>query len=208
MDANTSSHPAGANEIEEVEITGSHIRGEAQVGSPLIMLDRDYIAQSGAQTTEELLNTLPQNFQGGYSSSNNATNTVPPPGAAFDASYGASANLRGLGPGSTLVLINGARTPLSGLGADHSDLSMIPLSAIDHVVILVDGASAIYGADAAAGVINFIMKSDYDGAETGVTAATPTRNGGGQQYTASQLVGGSWPSGNALLSYQYGRACP
>ena len=94
--------------------------------------------------------------------------------------------LRGLGVAATLVLVNGHRQPLSGLNGEFVDVSNIPLAAVDRIEIVPDGASAAYGSDAIAGVVNIIMKDDFQGAETQVRyGGTP---GGRDDITASQLL--------------------
>jgi iron complex outermembrane recepter protein len=115
--------------------------------------------------------------------------------------YGSGIDLRGLGVAATLVLVNGHRQPLSGLNGDFVDVSNIPLAAVDRIEILPDGASALYGSDAIAGVVNIIMKDDFDGAETQLRyGGTP---GGRHDVVASQLLGTHWDSGKAMLVYQY-----
>jgi iron complex outermembrane receptor protein len=79
---------------------------------------------------------------------------------------------------------------------------MIPLSAVDRVEILADGASALYGADAIGGVVNVILRRDVTGADSGLRYSAAT-DGGSSQYMASQVVGHSWSTGNAMLTYEY-----
>src|SRR5262249_3745250 len=112
-----------------------------------------------------------------------------------------SANLRGLGSDSTLVLINGQRAAVTGLQGSV-DISAIPLAAIDRVEIVTDGASALYGSDAVGGVGNFILKSDYSGADTSAEVGYPT-DGGAVSQRYGQLLGSRWDTGSALLAYQY-----
>jgi iron complex outermembrane recepter protein len=115
--------------------------------------------------------------------------------------WGSGIDLRGLGVAATLVLVNGHRQPLSGLNGDFVDVSNIPMAAVDRIEILPDGASALYGSDAIAGVVNIIMKDDFDGAETQVRYGGAP--GGRDDVTASQLLGTHWGSGKAMLVYQY-----
>src|SRR6185437_8064935 len=115
--------------------------------------------------------------------------------------YGSGINLRGLGVAATLVLVNGHRQPLSGLNGDFVDVSNIPMAAVDRIELLPDGASAAYGSDAIAGVVNIIMKDHFDGAETQVRYGGAP--GGRDDVTASQLLGTHWSSGNMMLVYQY-----
>ncbi len=111
-------------------------------------------------------------------------------------------NLHGLGPGATLVLVDGHRLAPAGNGGDFADVGLIPLSAVERVEILTDGASAVYGADAVAGVVNFVLRKDYEGAETTLRGGTTT-DGGGTQRIASQLFGHTWSSGSAVLNYEF-----
>ncbi len=103
-----------------------------------------------------------------------------------------TASLRGLGGQATLVLVNGKRVGTFGgaiNGAEGVNLASIPFTAIDRVEVLKDGASAIYGSDAIAGVINFIMRQDFTGVEATAWAGTPTRTGGGDQYNFKATAG-------------------
>ena len=154
--------------MEEIIVTGTNIRGIAPESSPALVFNRNDILASGAATAQEFIQLLPQNFAGG---SNAATSGGLPNDAnaglnsAGTGPIGSSVNLRGLGSGSTLVLLNGRRiAPSSGIG-DFVDVSMIPASAIERVDVLTDGVSSIYGADAVAGVVNFVLREDYEGFE-------------------------------------------
>ena len=104
------------------------------------------------------------------------------------------------------MLINGRRQAAAG-AADYVDVSMIPLSAIERIEVLADGASAIYGSDAIGGVVNFVMRHNYTGAETRLRAAT-TSEGGGEELQAAQSLGIGWTSGNALVSYEFYKENP
>lgn len=187
-------------DLEEIIVTGTHIRGVSSA-SPVIEIGRDEIERSGFQTIGDLMLSVPQNFGGGYN-----------PGTAVANSYvnnrysdnptGASVpNLRGLGPGSTLTLIDGHRMA-SGLTGGGADISSIPLDAIDRIEIVTDSASSIYGSDAVAGVVNVILKRTYDGAKTSLSYGLATQ-GGGTEKRASQLFGTSWGGGNVVASYEY-----
>ena len=188
-----------ASKLSEVEVTGSHIRGVPPDVSPLISYSRLDIDGSGAFTTEDLVRQFPQNFSrvNAQTTTGNGTSLL----AANNVAHGDAVELFGLGPGGTLVLFNGHRVPLSGHDGSIVDVSLFPLSAVDHVDILTDGASAIYGADAIAGVVNFVLRSDFVGLET-----TPyygdTTGGGGRELGISQLAGDVWSSGGVLLAYE------
>jgi len=182
-------------EFEEIVVTGSHIRGVGlSVGSKVEIIDRTEIDRSGFATTQQLLQSMPINFGGGESEDTRLNNS------SFTA--GSSVNLRGLGTSSTLVLVNGRRVPVAGFGANFFDVSNIPTTAIKRIEVLPDGASAIYGADAIAGVVNIILRDDYEGAETRARFGTVT-DGGSQEYQFGQVFGTNWETGNALISYEY-----
>jgi iron complex outermembrane recepter protein len=192
--------PAGgvksAEALEEVIVTGSLIRG-ARTASPLTVVTREYIDQSGYSSLHQVLQSLPQNFGGGATE---ATITSPA-GSGLNVAYGSSPNLRGLGADSTLVLLNGQRLAPSAYG-DAVDISAIPLSAVERVEVLSDGASATYGSDAIAGVVNIILRKDYEGAETGLTAGTAARSSM-NELQASQTFGRDWGLGNILVNYEF-----
>ena len=186
--------PVGAG--QEIVVTGTHLRG-APVTSPLITITRSDIEESAPASVEELMRRLPQNVSAGVAQENFAV-----PGAGSDITlHGAGVNLRGLGQRATLVLVNGRRIAPSGTGS-FVDISLIPISAVERVEILTDGASAIYGSDAVGGVVNFILRRDLRGFETMVQAGTSMR-GGGDQLLASLTGGTGWSSGEALVTYEY-----
>lgn len=179
--------------LEEIIVTGTNIRGIENTTVPVIVLDRAYIESSGISTTARLIESLPQNFA-------TANQSALPSAAVSDArTQGSSVNLRGIGEGTTLVLINGRRTA-SGFFGSAVDISALPISAIERVEILSDGASALYGSDAVGGVVNFILRSDFEGAETRLRGGSAD---GADEYSASQMLGSAWESGNALFSVEY-----
>lgn len=180
-------------DIEEIVVTGTNIRGIENNTAPLIVLNRAYIEASGISTTTRLLESLPQNFALASQSG------VLVPGVSDARTQGSSINLRGIGEGTTLVLLNGRRIA-SGFAGSAVDISALPISAIERVEILTDGASALYGSDAVGGVVNFILRSDFEGAETRIRAGQAD---GLDEYGASQVVGNSWDSGNAIFSVEY-----
>lgn len=184
---------------EEVLVTGTRIRGRAPVGSSLVTLDRSAIEEAGFATTPQLVQSLSQNSGLGANEENFSRSSVQ--NANLNLTGGTGVNLRGLGPGSTLVLVNGRRIAPSGSGS-FVDVSQIPLSAVSRVEIVPDGASALYGSDAIGGVANFVLRKDYEGAETSL------RYGGAagfRQVQAAQLAGKKWDGGSALLSYEFNR---
>ncbi len=182
--------------LEEIVVTGTYIRGSHGVGTNVITVDREAIDRAGYATARDIIRSLPQNSRGGV-----GENTVIGQ-ASSNISAGSAVNLRGLGTDSTLVLVDGRRIPVAGLDANFADISSIPAGAIERVEILPDGASAIYGADAVAGVVNFIMRTDYEGAETKVRYGGVT-DGGLRELAVNQTVGTAWDGGNVLFSYEH-----
>ncbi|MGE5243721.1 MAG: TonB-dependent receptor plug domain-containing protein, partial [Betaproteobacteria bacterium] len=168
-----------------VEVTGSNIkRVEGEGALPVTIITRQEIEKSGATNPMELLQQISANNSLG------AVNVANSVGATTLSAQ--TASLRGLGGGRTLVLINGHR--MEGFageiqGVQGVNLAAIPFSAIERVEILKDGASAVYGSDAIAGVINFITRTDYVGAEVTGMYGTPTRGGGGDQWQANVSAG-------------------
>jgi len=205
--ANPRPSPSEDEEVEEqlenIIVTGSRIRG-AQSASPLVTISRAEIDMAGFATVEEILETLPQNFGAGATSDAlNDTNILDALGGRVEAlGGGTSVNLRGLGASSTLVLVNGRRMSPGGAAARFTNIASIPLTAVERVEVLTDGASAIYGSDAIAGVINFILRSDYEGAETRLRYGSD-RNGDTSDVQFGQVFGTSWSSGNVLFSYEF-----
>ena len=172
-----------AQKVEKIEVTGSSIRRvEGEGALPVTVISREEIAKTGATNAMELLQVV---------SANNSLGNVGLTNTIGATTFGAqTASLRGLQGGHTLVLINGKR--VNGFageiqGVQGVNLAIIPFSAIERVEVLKDGASAVYGSDAIAGVINFILRSDYKGAEAQAWYGAPTRSGGGsqEQYYAS-----------------------
>ena len=179
-----STTPALAQQqLERVEITGSSIRRvEADTALPVQIVTREEIARSGANSTEQLLQSISAiSSQGGVVNATGAGNST----------YGQSSiSLRGLGEDRTLVLVNGRRLALFAGGNGGSvNINAIPLAAIERIEILKDGASGVYGSDAIAGVVNFILTKDFRGIELGASAGTPTRSGGGKTQKAHVVAG-------------------
>jgi iron complex outermembrane receptor protein len=181
--------------LEQVDVTGSLIHGVQDAVAPLIFLKQQQLAMASYATVEDALYSLPMISLNG-----------PREDLGIDDNYqyGAGLDLRGLGVGATLVLINGQRQPLSGLNGDFVDVSTIPWSAVQRIEVLPDGASALYGSDAVAGVVNMIMRDDFDGADTQVRSGTAI--GGHRETMASQLLGKHWSGGHAMLAYEYSDA--
>ena len=168
---------------QRVEITGSNIRrAQAETASPVLTVSREDIAKSGKSSVAELLQTLSVDNQG----------SVPTTFGNGFASGASGISLRGLGSASTLVLINGRRIAPYGLADDgqkvFADLNVIPLEAVERVEIVKDGASAIYGSDAIAGVVNIILRKDFNGV-TAKASIGQSQKGDGRLATAAVTAG-------------------
>ncbi len=190
---------ANSNSIETVTVTGTHLR-DTETLTPVTTITSSDLTRQGYSTLSEALAQMPQNSGAGVTASSNA-NTGIGEGATNNYSFASGVNLRGLGPNDTLVLLNGRRLPPTALGSTI-DISGIPVGAIDRVEILDDGASAIYGADAVAGVVNIITKTNYDGVETGARMYS-IANGKQPNYSGYALAGDDWGSGSVLFNYDY-----
>jgi iron complex outermembrane receptor protein len=176
---------AGASSAQDirVNVTGSNIKHtDTQTAAPIEIITREDIEASGLQTISDVVRQITANNNGTISPS--FTN-------GFSAS-GSAVSLRGLGPNNTLVLLNGRRLANFGLAEDahasYVDLQQIPFDAVERIEILKDGASAIYGSDAVAGVVNVILRQQYTGFTATGTAGTTT-NGEGNQYKGAITFG-------------------
>jgi iron complex outermembrane receptor protein len=139
--------------LEEVVVTGSRISSPNLTAiSPITSVDAGYISSTNLTRTEDILNNLPMVFAGQNSTVSNGSDGT------------ASVNLRGLGANRTLVLVNGRRLgPGQGSGTNVSDINEVPAALIERVDILTGGASSVYGADAVAGVVNFVLNTHFEG---------------------------------------------
>ncbi len=196
--------PGDTEALLEVVVTGTHIRGGAPVGSPLTVVTRRDIERSGAPTVDQYFRKFPQNFSGVDSASLVTAIGGTNQSASENKSRGASIDLRGVGTGGTLVLLDGHRIAPNGSSGQLVDISIIPTSALERVEIVSDGASAIYGSDSVAGVVNFVLRRNFDGAETRARYGTTTDEGFSQEGL-SQTFGKVWGGGNALVVYDYSR---
>lgn len=196
------SSPAMTQEsAEEIVVTGSRIvRRDFEANSPIMTVDEELFENTSTIGVETVMNQLPQfvpavtQFDSGEIQST-ATNT---PGAS-------TLSLRGLGSNRNLVLLNGRRAmPVNASGA--VDINMIPSSAIQRVETITGGASSVYGADAMAGVVNFILKDNYQGFELDMQYGI-TEEGDGEQERLNGLWGANFNEGqgNVLLGFEYSR---
>jgi iron complex outermembrane receptor protein len=192
-----------AERLDAVFVTGSNIkRTDIETALPLQIITREDIERSGVITAAALLRHVSANLNG-------RTDVQ----YIFDPQAGlASANLRGLGDASTLVLLDGRRAANYAASGGAVNLNFIPLAAIERVEVLKDGASAIYGADAMAGVINFILRKDFRGVQATAYGAQP-QHGGGSQTQLSATAGYGDPvtdriNGFVTVSYQRDSGLP
>jgi iron complex outermembrane receptor protein len=183
----------GTEPVTTVQVTGTLIRGAAPVGAPVTKLDRESIEKTGVASTGELLRLLPQvQNLGADEGHNNAAQN-----ANQNITSGSGMNLRGLGPESTLTLVNGQRVAPGGLGAQYTDPSMIPAIAIERIEVITDGGSATYGSDAVGGVVNIQTRRRFKG--VGVSA----RHGqaeGLKQNQAALIAGNTWQGGQVMIA--------
>lgn len=182
--------------IEEVVVTGSRIKNsEIDSASPVTIIGAEAIYDSGISNVEDLL----QELTASAGPAGNSTN-------AYWTSNGygtAQTNLRGMGINRTLVLLNGRRIVNGGTGANSSvDLNMIPAALIERIEVLKDGASAIYGADAVAGVVNIITKTNFSGAKLDVKYGATTESDG-ENSEVNFTFGGDYDKGNIVVNLSY-----
>lgn len=184
--------------MARVEITGSSIKRIAREGAlPVEIITRKQIEEQGIVNAEQLIASLNVNGNG---SDNLASNADVTSGAQRGNNGASSANLRGQGADSTLVLLNGRRVATHGMKGSAVDLNSIPFAAVERVEVLKDGASAIYGTDAIGGVINFILKKNYQGVEAqAFTDVTEAGGGNIQRYTLTGGFGDLQEQGFNLL---------
>ncbi|PQA87176.1 TonB-dependent receptor [Hyphococcus luteus] len=183
--------------VDEVVAIGTNIRGVRNPASPVHIHRRETIERSGAASVQDFVRLLPQNLN--FSDTTAAGFAGPPSGFG---GAGAAIDMRGLGEGATLTLVNGRRVAPGGEGAGFVDISLLPLSAIERIEMVTDGASAIYGADAVAGVANFELVDRIEGAQTDLAFGSVTE-GGLRQLRASQMAGTKWSGGNIFAGYEF-----
>jgi iron complex outermembrane receptor protein len=183
--------------IQRVEITGSSVkRVDNETSLPVQVVTKADIAKTGATSTEELLQSI-----SAFSSAGGTTNAT---GAGSSTGGLSSISLRGLGSTRTLVLVNGRRlAAFAGSDGASVNINAIPLAAIERVEILKDGASGVYGSDAVAGVVNFILSKRVEGIEVTGTYGSPSESGGGQNGRASITGGFNNDKLNVVASASY-----
>ena len=152
----------GEEALEEIVVTGTHIKGLSEEVLPVTVMNSEAIQNTGAVNMQDILSYIPSISDFEFDDSNNGTN-----GARGDV---AAVNMRGLGSGNTLVMLNGRRMvvhpvaqTINSVPVVSYNVNSIPSSAVQRIEVLRDGAAPLYGADAIAGVINFVPKTDYQG---------------------------------------------
>lgn len=186
------STPSQSGRLETVVVTGSRIaRIDAAAESPIVTVTAEQIKQSGISTVEQFLNTLPQITPGLSSQSNNPSSN----GRAF-------IDLRGLGSGRNLVLINGKRG-MGSTGGGTVDTNTIPTALIERVEVITGGAATTYGADAVSGVVNFILKKNFKGIELDAQTRQ-TEQSDGKETSASLTMGGTFEGGRGSAVFSAG----
>ena len=185
--------------VDEMVVTGSRVkRSKFAASAPVEVLDRAQLERSGATNLADVVQNLTTS-QGSGSQGNVTGNGVPSSGIV-------TVNLRGLGEGATLVLINGRRVNPSGASIDTNitDLSTIPLAAVERIEVLRAGASAIYGADAVGGVVNIITRKKFSGLRIDADGQTTSRFDQ-SDFTGSAAFGASDERGRVLVAGSYMR---
>ncbi len=174
--------------LGRVEVTGSRIkRAEAEGALPVTVINREELDSSGAATVAEFMRNATFSSAGNFR-----------PQSGSSAQSFASIDLRGLGSARTLVLLDGRRLPKAPNVGDSVDLNAVPMAAVERIEILTDGASAVYGSDAIAGVVNIITRKDFEGLVASVGYTKP-ENEGGERREASVLLGLQGENGRVLM---------
>ncbi|MHC9083913.1 TonB-dependent receptor domain-containing protein [Luteimonas sp. RIT-PG2_3] len=185
-------------DLDKVTVTGSRIRG-GSTPSPVITIGAERIREEGFTDLGEVVRSIPQNYSGGQ----NPGVTLGASGGGFqnqNITGGSAANLRGLGQDATLTLLNGRR--MSYGGYDQAvDIGAIPVEAVERIEIVTDGASAIYGSDAVGGVVNVMLKRDFDGVAVGMRYGEATEGGmATREYIAT--AGAAWSTGGLIATWK------
>ncbi|WP_297799677.1 TonB-dependent receptor [uncultured Brevundimonas sp.] len=175
-------------QVQDIVVTGSRIvRQDYNAPSPVTTVTAETIELTSTLSVENLLNQLPSVVAGNMATSNNSG------GESF-----ATVDLRGLGTSRTLVIVNGERVPASST-TGVVDINSIPSALINRVEVVTGGASAVYGSDAVAGVVNFVLKDDYEGAEISASYAQ-SFDGYKPEFTINGLIGGNFANGRGNMT--------
>ncbi len=183
-----------AGQLQEVVVTGTLIRNVAPVGSTLIAMDQEQLQQTGATSIADALRTMPQVDNLGVSDASRSGT-----GGAGNIVYGNSINLRGLSPFATLTLVDGHRVPTGGTTGSTVDPDAFPALMLQRVDVVADGASATYGSDAVAGVVNLILRRNVEGVE--VDGKYGFANGY-EENREGLMAGHNWGSGQFSIAFE------
>lgn len=191
-------HGTVSSGSSDIIVTGTRIRGVKAVGSDIIAIDQSQIANTPVTSTADLLRRVPQIDSLGMNRNGGTAQN-----GASNATRGAGINLRGIGTNATLVLYDGKRLPPQGTQGQYTDPSVLPSIALERVEVVADGASAVYGSDAIAGVVNLILRKNFNGAELRVRSGFT--DGGYDEQQVSGIVGHRWSSGSIMVAGEYTR---
>lgn len=178
----------------DIIVTGSRVRGEAPVGSTVTTLGRAEMEASSAVTVDRMIKEIPQVFDLGVSENSRGQS-----GGSGNITYGNSVNLRGIGPYATLVIIDGHRVTNNSRSIDPS---VLPSLGVERVEVVADGASAIYGSDAVAGVVNLIPRRSLDGGELFARSGIADR-GDFHETTLGAAIGKVFDRGQIMVAYEH-----
>ncbi|MBT2134674.1 TonB-dependent receptor [Croceibacterium sp. LX-88] len=203
-EAETARSTASTGSENTIVVTGTRIAGEAPVGTALVQLDEKDIQSTGLTSTADILNTVPSilklgggdNYAGGQAQQANTINSF---------SFNKSPNIRGLGVGATLSLVNGHRVPYEGGNMNSFDGDNFPPQMIERIDVVQDGGSALYGADAIAGTVNYILRRPEDTLEA---YAGYRKNDGQESWYVTGIAGVRWDEGGSaeggfIASFQH-----
>lgn len=185
-------------QLDTVIVTGTNIEGIKPIGSSSMALEREEVLATGAVNLSDVVRRIPQ------VQSNDAFREGGTVGGANN-TQGNALNLRGIGASATLLLIDGRRVAPTGTTLGFTEANQIPLAALERVEVIADGASAVYGSDAVAGIINYVLRKDYEGAELSYRFSD---EGGFHQRVGSLAAGTAWDGfgalgrGNVLFTYE------
>lgn len=203
VQAQTAAQADRDDTVEEVVVVGTNISGVKPVGAEAVVVNREEAVKQGLSNVADVVRRIPQvqmgvgdnvGFQGGTAHQ------------GYNGGQTETINLRGLGASATLVLIDGRRPVGSGAVSTTTEANQVPLAALERVEVLPDGASALYGSDAVAGVVNFVLRKDFDGVEGTVRVGNQS---GGTEWNATITAGKRWENlgglgeGNIIFTYEH-----
>lgn len=186
--------PQEATSAADIVVTGSRVRGATPVGSTVTTLGRAEMEASSAVTVDRMIKEIPQVFDLGVSENSRGQS-----GGSGNITYGNSVNLRGIGPYATLVMIDGHRVTNNSRSIDPS---VLPSLGVERVEVVADGASAIYGSDAVAGVVNLIPRRSLDGGEVFARSGISDR-GDFNEKTLGAAIGKVFDRGQIMVAYEH-----